>query len=235
MTMMPEGPEVRTLVDQLRPAVGRRLVKVEFVSGRYAEKKPAGYGPEFFDGTVVTAWNCKGKFMYLQLDHNNNKNNNSTSAVGSEGRDAADLVPHEEDYQLSLWITLGMTGKFLNEAAHQAAAAAKAAATAKALPKARSGSTTNDSSNNVARWYLEFQDCSSPDGIFQTSKIYYHDPRSFGTLKFCKSRMELAAKLESLGPDLLSESFSESDFVSIVESTRASTNICRFLMDQTKI
>jgi uracil-DNA glycosylase len=223
MTMMPEGPEVRTLADQLRPAIGRRLVKVEFVSGRYSlEKPPTGYDPEFFDNTIVTEWNCKGKFMYVQLRSDN-----------SPIIKAADHHVDDEDYQLSIWITLGMTGRFLNEAAHQAAVTAAAAAMTKSGPSAAATAATTNS--NVARWYLEFQDQSSPDGILQTSRIYYHDPRSFGTLKFCTSRMELAAKLAALGPDILSESFTEGDFVSIVSSTRPSTNICRFLMDQSKV
>jgi uracil-DNA glycosylase len=222
MTMMPEGPEVRTLADQLRPAIGRRLVKVEFLSGRYSvEKPPTGYTPEFFDNTVVTAWNCKGKFMYVQLGREN-----STFPT--------DHHVDDEDHLLSIWITLGMTGKFLNEAAHQAAVAAAATALTKSGPSTAAAATPN-SNNNVARWFLELRDVSSIDGVGTTSRIYYHDPRSFGTLKFCTSRMELAAKLAALGPDILSDTFTEADFVSIVNSTRPSTNICRFLMDQSKV
>ena len=33
--MMPEGPEVKILIDQLQPAVGMRLVSFKFLSGRY--------------------------------------------------------------------------------------------------------------------------------------------------------------------------------------------------------
>jgi formamidopyrimidine-DNA glycosylase len=33
--MMPEGPEVRTLVDQLQPLVGLELVDFRVTSGRY--------------------------------------------------------------------------------------------------------------------------------------------------------------------------------------------------------
>ena len=43
-TMMPEGPEVRTLVDQLQPAVGMRLVDLRFLSGRYVRHgRPKGF------------------------------------------------------------------------------------------------------------------------------------------------------------------------------------------------
>ena len=42
--MMPEGPEVRTLVDQLQPAMGMRLVDFKFLSGRYVKNgRPKGF------------------------------------------------------------------------------------------------------------------------------------------------------------------------------------------------
>ena len=42
--MMPEGPEVKTLVDQLQPAVGMRLTDLRFLSGRYVRHgRPKGF------------------------------------------------------------------------------------------------------------------------------------------------------------------------------------------------
>ena len=42
--MMPEGPEVRTLLDQLQPAVGMRLTDLRFLSGRYVRHgRPRGF------------------------------------------------------------------------------------------------------------------------------------------------------------------------------------------------
>jgi uracil-DNA glycosylase len=67
------------------------------------------------------------------------------------------------------------------------------------------------------------------------SRIYYHDPRGFGTLKFCRSRAELLRKLSSLGPDLLDGATAAEDFVRAASSCRPATNVCRFLMDQTKV
>ena len=44
IVMMPEGPEVRTLVDQLQPAVGMRLKDFKFLSGRYVTNdRPRGF------------------------------------------------------------------------------------------------------------------------------------------------------------------------------------------------
>lgn len=42
---MPEGPEVRTLVDQLQNGIGKRLVDIQFLSGRYIskDKRPDGF------------------------------------------------------------------------------------------------------------------------------------------------------------------------------------------------
>lgn len=84
---MPEGPEVRTLVDQLQGGVGRRLLDIQFVSGRYVTNgKPDGF-PEFSatmtpleeprgeqggasTGKVdmIKSWQAKGKFIYIILD-----------------------------------------------------------------------------------------------------------------------------------------------------------------------
>jgi formamidopyrimidine-DNA glycosylase len=83
--MMPEGPEVRTLVDQLQGGVGRRLLDVQFLSGRYVRNgKPDGfkefaatmtpYSPATTDTEadvevdLILSWKAKGKFLYIILD-----------------------------------------------------------------------------------------------------------------------------------------------------------------------
>ena len=83
ITMMPEGPEVRTLVDQLQGGVGRRLLDINFLSGRYVRNgKPNGF-KEFASTMtplpttaelattsmdIILSWNAKGKFIYIILD-----------------------------------------------------------------------------------------------------------------------------------------------------------------------
>ena len=83
--MMPEGPEVRTLVDQLQGGVGKRMIDIQFLSGRYIRNdRPVGfqefaatmtpYAPETAESEPTTPvdtileWNAKGKFIYILLD-----------------------------------------------------------------------------------------------------------------------------------------------------------------------
>jgi formamidopyrimidine-DNA glycosylase len=198
--MMPEGPEVRTLVDQLQAGVGRRLVDIQFLSGRYVRHgKPESFEafantmvptfqphsniPEAID--IIQEWNAKGKFIYMTLDNGNNP-------------PAAD-----DDYQRSIWVTLGMSGQFVTEKVH------------KQNPR-------------FARWYIELLDVDSMD----SRKVYYHDQRNFGTLKFCLSRQELEKKLMSLGLDILDPAITEEDFLAVVDRQKPELNVCKFLMDQ---
>jgi uracil-DNA glycosylase/DNA-formamidopyrimidine glycosylase len=211
IVMMPEGPEVRTLVQQLHDGVGQRLVDWRFLSGRYIRhSKPAGW--EEFKTTmtqmteqdindneesvdIVLEWKCKGKFIYMLLDN------------GKQGA----RVNEDDDFARSIWITLGMTGKFLNHNVWES------------LPRYQ---------QDEARWYVEL--CNISTG--KRTRIYYYDTRNFGTLKFCLSRGELAAKLESLGPDILdTDTTTAVIFQQIFAATKPTMNICRFLMDQSKI
>lgn len=243
--MMPEGPEVRTLVDQLQPAVGMRLTDLRFLSGRYVRHgRPKGFddfrktmtpfdksnvgvskrkssnGDDMVDGhdtdegdmlaralttrdeiDVVTEWKAKGKFIYMILDDGN------PSAVASGG---------ESDYLRSIWITLGMSGKFVSETANSAANYMH-----------EYGSSAEDG----ARWYLDFWDPSSE----RTKRIYYHDTRNFGTLRFSLSESELIKKLATLGLDILDPRTTVEGFLAVMGRTKPSVNICKFLMDQKKI
>jgi formamidopyrimidine-DNA glycosylase len=208
--MMPEGPEVRTLVDQLQQggAIGRRLVDIQFLSGRYVRHgRPKGF--EAFAQTMtpwfqksgstspltlvdrIQEWNAKGKFIYIILDDGRRSN----PPPNGEGDD--------DDYQRSIWITLGMSGRFMSEKAHR-------------------------EDPRFARWFMELLDPTTD----QIRKIYYHDQRNFGTLRFSLSRQELLEKLESLGPDIMDEDTTEAEFLAIVKKQRPELNVCKFLMDQ---
>jgi len=207
ITMMPEGPEVRTLVDQLQGGVGRRLVDVRFVSGRYVSNgKPNGFaefaatmtppiaqaGDESVD--IIQSWQAKGKFSYILLDQG-----------GKPNPFTGDPALEEDDFQRSIWITLGMTGKFVSEQVHAQNSA-------------------------HGRWYLEVLDVATG----KKTKLHYHDTRNFGTLKFCLSKTELEKKLDSLGADILDpQSTTEKVYLQIVARKRnPEMNICKFLMDQ---
>jgi formamidopyrimidine-DNA glycosylase len=200
ITMMPEGPEVRTLVDQLQGGVGKRLVDVRFLSGRYVRNgrpdsfqafaktmtpvfQPHNPKPQKTD--IITSWKAKGKFMYVTLDNGNNHN------------------VMTDDFQRSIWITLGMTGQFVTEQVHE-------------------------QDPRFGRWYLDILDIATNT----VRKVYYHDQRNFGTLKFCLSKEELELRLQSLGPDILDPETTENDFVEVISRQRSGSNVCTFLMDQ---
>ena len=237
LVMMPEGPEVRTLVNQLREGggVGQRLVDWRFVSGRYIRhSKPVGWeafcttmtplkesnkenddnddsdSTNTMDVDVILEWNCKGKFMYLLLDDG--------------GKAPACHDNKDDDFARSVWITLGMTGRFVSQSVHD-------------------GMSPQD--QQQARWYMELAAPPPPPRTNETTtmttirrrtRIYYYDPRNFGTLRFCLSREELAEKLQSLGPDILqTDTTTPQALVQLVQASKPSLNICRFLMDQSKI
>lgn len=61
--------------------------------------------------------------------------------------------------------------------------------------------------------------------------IYFDDTRNFGTLKFVGGRKSLIRKLESLGPDLLSEVVSDEKFAEAL-SAKPHVPICQVLLDQ---
>lgn len=212
ITMMPEGPEVKTLVDQLQGGVGKRLVNLQFVSGRYTTHgKPTGF--EDFRNTmtnymadptenidVVTSWNCKGKFIWLSLDQGKEK----------DGVDNAD-----DDFYRSIWITLGMSGRFVRDTFNV--------------------DEDDGTTHKQPRWYFEFLDEGPTNPEKQTKKVYYYDTRNFGTLKFSLSKQELVDKLNSLGPDILEDEISPELFLELFRKPRQSMNLSKFLMDQKKI
>lgn len=88
---MPEGPEVRVHSEALHARyAGQTLTWAEVVSGRYLASPPAGWEALLAALPVeIAAVQCKGKFLWWQLD---------AAACGR---------PH-----LSLWSTLGMTGRW---------------------------------------------------------------------------------------------------------------------------
>lgn len=208
--MMPEGPEVKAAVYDLRRAIGRQLMSIHFVSGRYFDRSPPdGYGTSFRLPATILDWNCKGKFMYLILS--------SGSGGGGQNKSTTKTTENDDDdFQQSIWITLGMTGRFISE-------------------QAMAQHSTSDKQPHV-RWYMEI---GNNDDVptTTTTKLYYEDARNFGTLKFVQSRQRLTEKLETLlGPDVLTISASDGEaaFLALCEKY-SRWNICRLLMDQGKI
>ena len=175
---------MRTLVDQLQPAVGMRLVDFRFLSGRYVRHgRPAGFeafartmtpldaagdrevkarthpsaggnndnngggynfGPDSATNSsddnegdrqneaidVITSLKCRGKFIYLTLDRGRVKTDQYANIT-------------TEDYKRSIWITLGMTGRFVNE------------------DQVRESTTSSNDEASRPRWYMEIMDLTT--------------------------------------------------------------------------
>ena len=206
---MPEGPEVRTVVDQLQGGVGLAFQGIQFLSGRYVRHGPPDGYKEFLetldlDGKksedVIEEWNAKGKFIYIVLNDGNKK------------------PPNDDNFKRSIWITLGMSGRFV-------------------------AASMNPLQSTDPRWVIQLarqqqhdnddDDANDDKETSSSCPIYYHDPRNFGTLKFSLSAAALHDKLNSLGPDILNvETTTENLFVELVAAQKPDLNVCKFLMNQ---
>ena len=208
IVMMPEGPEVRTVVDQLQRGVNMRLLGFQWISGRYVQHGPPDNYEAFMETMtdpasstdpcdIIQEWNAKGKFIYIILD----------KGLGWNHSSAANNNKDHDDFQRSIWITLAMSGRFVAESAHKV-------------------------DPTHARWYMSLLDPETG----QVKRIYYHDARNFGTIKFCLSKDMLAKKLQALGPDILDPATKEDDFLRVIAAQRnPSTNVCKFIMNQERI
>jgi len=72
------------------------------------------------------------------------------------------------------------------------------------------------------------------DSAIIHQSIYFSDIRNFGTIKFSSSKQELKKKLESIGPDMLSNPPTIDEF-RLIMSSQSSKNICKTIMDQSVI
>lgn len=66
------------------------------------------------------------------------------------------------------------------------------------------------------------------------SRVYFNDQRNFGTLKMVPGRQELVKKLQSLGPDMLSEQVSDARFTDSLMK-RPDWTLAEALMDQSLV
>ena len=84
---MPEGPEVKTMVDRLQKFKGSNLKEINILSGRYKRHCPPTNIKEFKKTLPdkIDSINSKGKFIWIEMKSG-----------------------------WSIWITLGMTGHFVN-------------------------------------------------------------------------------------------------------------------------
>ena len=111
------------------------------MSGRYTRHgKPKGF--EEFKKTMtyyedkdsiegidhVTSWNAKGKFIWLTLD----------DGIKQPIHNLEDRNDDDDDFLRSIWITLGMSGRFVSNAFHE------------------SNGNDDGTTHKQARWYFEF-------------------------------------------------------------------------------
>jgi DNA-formamidopyrimidine glycosylase len=71
-------------------------------------------------------------------------------------------------------------------------------------------------------------------GLDDGTAIYYNDTRNFGTLKWSRGRRELVQKLQSLGPDMLSEDVSHERFQTAM-MRKSKWTLAEALMDQSVV
>ncbi len=102
LVMMPEGPEVRSLVDSLQyefvQAHSHELRSASIVSGRYLREEPANFGllqDAQGSGSKLREVRCKGKFIYFVFD-----NFDVWSTLGMTG--GWTTYPHRKHIRFSL-------------------------------------------------------------------------------------------------------------------------------------
>ena len=165
---MPEGPEVKRITEKLsRFITGKKIDSVDILGGRYKKHGPPKGFDDFIDSlpSIVINVNCKGKFIYLELDNG-----------------------------YSIWNTLGMSGSWSPVLGHH------------------------------SRLRLNFKEGSA----------YFNDIRNFGTVKITKDPLLLKDKLDSLGPDMLSQSISNIEFSSRLLGKKEKT-VVEVIMNQAVI
>ena len=68
---MPEGPEVKNMILQLNKIIkNKQLNTIIINSGRYSKKLPDGFNNflKLLPSKIIDV-NCKGKFIYIELDN----------------------------------------------------------------------------------------------------------------------------------------------------------------------
>lgn len=84
------------------------------------------------------------------------------------------------------------------------------------------------------RWTKKYQKHCHIEFSINNFKIWFCDPRRFGTMKILNNIELLENKLNSIGPDLLNSDIKESEFIDIMNKHK-NKNICKVLMNQSII
>eukprot|EP00613_Pedinella_sp_CCMP2098_P065019 CAMPEP_0171989112 /NCGR_PEP_ID=MMETSP0993-20121228/276248_1 /TAXON_ID=483369 /ORGANISM="non described non described, Strain CCMP2098" /LENGTH=601 /DNA_ID=CAMNT_0012642097 /DNA_START=88 /DNA_END=1893 /DNA_ORIENTATION=+ len=190
--MMPEGPEVRSLVDRLhhRYSGGKWEIRsAKILSGRYLN---SGEPPQGWEGLVsslplrVDSVRAKGKFIWFELSNGGGSDSN---------RDTSEV-------QLTAWSTLGLAGGWTLRP-HRHARLAFHLVPLKNSQQRRGGShheasppLSSSLSTSLASPALPRV---GPQEVEEGEVLFYYDMRNFGTFRVCADASVLDAKLAKLG------------------------------------
>ena len=168
--MMPEGPEVSSLVDKMNAHIGGGRFVVEdavVLSGRYAKAAPEGWDDlrERLPLRIESV-RCHGKFIYFELGSDG-------PAGNEEGGPPTDVF---------LWSTLGLMGGWTLRQQPQHARLALALRERERPPGDSPPGEGSADGQGTARQVLTF-----------------YDQRNFGTFKATFGSGEIQSKLERLG------------------------------------
>jgi formamidopyrimidine-DNA glycosylase len=81
--------------------------------------------------------------------------------------------------------------------------------------------------------HLEFIFCDPPK-INKECQLWFYDVRRFGNMYCSQDLSYIKEKLDSIGPDMLSNPPNQTDFIEIYRK-RNKINICKVLMDQSQV
>ena len=85
------------------------------------------------------------------------------------------------------------------------------------------------------RWTANYQKhCHLELVLDNNHKIWFCDPRCFGTIKILTNTKQLEKKLSSLGPDILNSIINDQEFITIIRK-HSKKNITKVLMNQSII
>jgi len=181
---MPEGPEVKVIVDGLNNVLKNKYIKsIEITpNSRYRNKAPNGFN-DFKDFILnkktdsdtnnnpkILKVNCKGKFIYFEIEGG-----------------------------WYIFNRLGMSGIW--------------------------------SHNKGKHTSLILTYSSQQKNQTKNKDIFFIDQRHFGIFEFTNKKSILNQKLNSIGPDLLNDNITYSQFETIILNHQKK-NICKVLMDQ---
>lgn len=253
---MPEGPEVKYMGDQLRSQLQTggtvcTLTNVNVLTGRYKKEPLVGLEQvkELFP-LKITSVNVKGKFMWISFE-NSSQADKSPSDVflmitfGMSGGFKSKKEKHghiEFTFKTKTEIpTEKSDDEPVDEKSDNEPESVDENPDEKSDDESVDEKSDNDSDNesvdekSVDDESVDEKPDEKPDEKRKTSrstfKLWFTDMRGFGTLKFVFSADEINAKLNGIGPDMLSDEISKESFIQIIRRKNNWT-LPKILMDQ---